>query len=147
MHPRGTYWAVLRQRDFALFFFAASASTLGSAVVPVALTFALLTLKYSATTIGLVLATQTAPAVILMLVGGLAGDRWPRRWVMIVADILRCAAQASLAILLALGHPSLFALLALAACVGVGNAFFVPAEIGLIPQIVTAERFKEARSC
>ncbi len=144
--PRGGYWAVLRQRDFALFFVAASASTLGSAVVPVALTFALLTLKYSATTIGLVLATQTAPAVILMLVGGVAGDRWPRRWVMIAADILRCAAQASLAVLLALGHPPLYALLVLAACVGIGNAFFGPAEIGLIPQIATAERLKEANS-
>lgn len=93
---RGSYWAVLRQRDFALFFVAASASTLGSAVVPVALTFALLALKYSATTIGLVLAAQTAPAVVLMLLGGVAGDRWPRRRVMIAADILRCAAQAAL---------------------------------------------------
>ena len=143
---RNTYSAVLLERDFALFFTAASASTLGSAVVPVALTFALLTLKYSATTIGLVLATQTAPAVILMLVGGVAGDRWPRRWVMIAADILRCVSQASLAILLALGHPPLYALLVLAACVGIGNAFFGPAEIGLIPQIATAERLKEANS-
>ena len=143
---RTSYWAVLQQRDFALFFAAASASTLGSAVVPVALTFALLALKYSATTIGLVLAAQTAPAVILKLAGGVAGDRWPRRWVMIAADILRCAAQASLAILLALGHPAFPALLALAACVGVGNAFFGPAEIGLIPQIAPPERLKEANS-
>ena len=143
---RKSYWAVLQQRDFALFFVAASASTLGSAVVPVALTFALLALKYSATTIGLVLAAQTAPAVILMLAGGVAGDRWPRRWVMIAADILRCAAQASLAILLALGHPAFYALLMLAACVGVGNAFFGPAEIGLIPQIASPERLKEANS-
>ena len=143
---RGSYWAVLRRRDFALFFVAASASTLGSAVVPVALTFALLALKYTATTIGLVLAAQTAPAVILMLAGGVAGDRWPRRRVMIAADILRCAAQASLAILLAMGHPSLYALLVLAACVGVGNAFFGPAEIGLIPQIAPPEQLKEANS-
>ena len=143
---RGSYLAVLRQRDFALFFVAASASTLGSAVVPVALTFALLALKYSATTIGLVLAAQTAPAVILMLAGGVAGDRWPRRLVMIAADILRCAAQASLAVLLAIGHPPLYALLMLAACVGIGNAFFGPAEIGLIPQIAPAGQLKEANS-
>ena len=143
---RGSYWAVLYQRDFALFFVAASASTLGSAVVPVALTFALLALKYSATTIGLVLAAQTAPAVVLMLLGGVAGDRWPRRLVMIAADILRCAAQALLALILTLGHPALYSLLILAACVGVGNAFFGPAEIGLIPQIAPPDRLKEANS-
>ncbi|MBE7210059.1 MAG: MFS transporter [Gluconacetobacter diazotrophicus] len=144
--PRNRFPSLLLERNFALFFVAASASTLGSAVVPVALTFALLVLKYSATSIGLVLAAQTAPAVVLMLVGGVVGDRWPRRLVMIMADILRCAAQAALALLLASGHPTLPALLALAACVGIGNAFFGPAEIGLIPQIASSARLKQANS-
>ncbi len=143
---RGIYWAVLRQRDFALFFAATTASTLGSAVVPVALTFALLALGYTATTIGLVLAAQTAPTVILMLAGGVVGDRWPRRRLMMVADVLRCIAQGLLAALLAFGHPPLLALMTLAACVGVGNAFFGPAESGLIPQVAGPERVKQANS-
>ena len=143
---RGSYWAVLRQHDFALFFAATTASTLGSAVVPVALTFALLSLGYSATTIGLVLAAQTAPTVILMLAGGVIGDRWPRRRLMMGADILRCVSQGMLAALLAFGHPPLLALMGLAACVGIGNAFFGPAESGLIPHVAGAERIKEANS-
>ncbi len=143
---KGSYWTILRQRDFALFFSATTASTLGSAVVPVALTFALLALGYSATTIGSVLAAQTAPTVILMLASGVIGDRWPRRRLMMSADILRCASQATLAFLLASGHPSLPALLGLAACVGVGNAFYGPAESGLIPEVAGAERIREANS-
>lgn len=141
------YRALFRDRNFFLFFSATTASTLGSAVVPLALTFALLKLRYSATTIGLVLAAQTAPAVLLMLVGGVIGDRWPRRRLMIGADILRCLCQGFLAVVLALGHPPLPLLLLLAACLGVGNAFFGPAENGLIPQIAGEKsRLKAANS-
>lgn len=142
----GSFRTLLGQRNFALFFIATTASTLGSAVVPVALTFALLTLKCSATTIGLVLAAQTAPTVVLMLAGGVIGDRWPRRRLMMGSDILRCVSQVVLATLLAVGHPPLAALLAMAACVGVGNAFYAPAEGGLIPQVAGVEHLKEANS-
>ncbi len=96
-------------------------STLGTATVPVALTFALLVTGYSASTVGLVLACQSAATVLLMLLGGAVADRWPRRALMIAADLLRCTSQSILAVLLLLGHPSLLSLLALAACGGIGE--------------------------
>ncbi len=148
-HPassRPGYHALLRDRSFALFFAGYGISTLGTAIVPVALTFALLGSGYSASVVGTVLAAQTAPMVLLMLAGGVVGDRWPRRRSMIAADLLRCASQAVLASLLALGHPSLPVLMALAACCGIGTAFYGPAESGLIPQIAGAERVKDANS-
>ena len=142
-----TYLTLLRQPSFTLFFMAASASTLGSAVVPVALTFALLQIGYTATAVGLILAAQTAPTVILLLAGGVIGDRWSRRRIMMGADALRCVCQGGLAALLATGHPSLPALMLLAACLGVGNAFFSPAESGLIPEIAGEKsRIKAANS-
>ena len=134
-HSDTSYRALLLQRNFALFFIGTTASTLGSAVVPVTLTFALLHIGYTATQIGVVLASQTAPTVILILAGGIIGDRWPRRRIMMMADFLRCLCQGGLAVLLATRHPPLFLLMVLAACLGMGNAFFGPAEIGLIPQI------------
>jgi MFS family permease len=82
-----------------------------------------------------VLAAQTAPTVILILAGGVIGDRWPRRRIMMMADFLRCLCQGGLAVLLASGHPPLSLLMLLAGCLGAGNAFFGPAEIGLIAQI------------
>jgi MFS family permease len=141
-----SYGALLRNQTFALFFAAFSISTLGTAAVPVALTFALLGSGYSASTVGTVLAAQTAPMVLLMLAGGVVGDRWPRRRSMIAADLLRCASQATLATLLALGHPPFAVLMALAACCGIGTAFYGPAESGLIPQIAGTERIKAANS-
>jgi hypothetical protein len=86
---RGGYGALLRRREFTLFFVATSVSTLGTSMIPVALTFALLTSGYTVTTVGAVFAAETLPAVVLLLVGGMVGDRWPRRLVMTGADILR----------------------------------------------------------
>ena len=142
----GGYRALLRRREFALFFVATSVSTLGTSMIPVALTFALLTSGYSVTTVGGVFAAETLPAVVLLLVGGIVGDRWPRRLVMTGADILRCASQGLLAALLVTSHPATLVLMALAACVGIGNAFYKPAEDGLIPQTAGSDRIKEANN-
>src|ERR1700749_2110552 len=123
---------LLQDRNFILFFSAFSISTLGTATVPVAITFALLTSGYPASTVGLVIGAQTAPVVLLMLAGGVVGDRWARRHLMITADLLRCCTQATLATLLALGHPSLPILLSLAACGGMGTAFYSTHEAGVL---------------
>lgn len=145
-HAGNGYHALLRDRDFILFFAAFSASTVGTAAVPVALSFALLGAGHSASAVGLVLAAQTTPILLLTLAGGVVGDRWPRRRVMIAADLLRCVSQATLAALLALGSPTLPALMALAACCGIGTAFYGPAESGLVPQVAGADRIKDANS-
>jgi hypothetical protein len=55
----GGYGVLLRRREFALFFVATSVSTLGTSMIPVALTFALLTSGYSVTTVGAVFAAET----------------------------------------------------------------------------------------
>ena len=144
--PSDGYRALLRSRTFVLFFAGFSISTLGTAAVPVALSFALLGSGYSASAVGVVLAAQATPMVLLMLAGGVVGDRWPRRRLMVAADLLRCASQAILATLLGIGHPHLLTVMGLAACCGVGTAFYGPAESGLIPQVAGAERIKDANS-
>ncbi len=138
--------AVLRRPGFALLFAATSVSTLGSAMTSVVLVFALLAKGYSASAAGVVIAAQAAPAIVLLLAGGVAGDRWPRRAVMVGADLLRLASQGALALLLLRGHPPLAALMALAGCGGVGNAFYGPAESGLVPQAAGPEHIAQANS-
>ncbi len=137
---------MLRRPGFALLFAATSVSTLGSAMAAIVLVFALLAKGYSASAAGAVIAAQTAPAIVLLLAGGVAGDRWPRRAVMVGADLLRLASQGALALLLLRGHPPLAALMALAGCGGVGNAFYGPAESGLVPQAAGPEHIAQANS-
>jgi hypothetical protein len=65
---------------------------------------------------------------------------------MIAADLLRFCTQATLATLLAIGHPPLHVLLSLAAVGGVGTAFYGPAESGVLPQLAGVERLKRVNS-
>lgn len=93
----------LREREFRLFFSGQLVSLLGDAVTPFALAWAVLDLTGSARDLGFVIAANTAPLVIFLLVGGVFADRLPRRGVMLTADIARMAIQAATGALLLSG--------------------------------------------
>jgi MFS family permease len=96
--------AVLRERNFRRFYAGYVASLLGTSMSAVAVTFAVLGNGGSAADVGLVIAAQILPQVILVLGGGVLADRLGRRPVMLVSDVLRCAAQAALAVSLLAGR-------------------------------------------
>jgi len=100
----------------------------------------------SASDVGTVLAAQTVPLVVFLLVGGVAGDRFGRRRVMLGADVLRASAETALGAWILFGHPPLWAFLLLPALVGTGTAFFMPSLTGLIPQIVPSDRLTQANA-
>jgi MFS family permease len=135
-----------RELDFRLLYVGQTLSNLGSALVPVALAFAVLDLTGSATDLGLVLLAARLPLAVLVVFGGVLGDRLPRRWVMLGSDLVRCATQAVTAALLATGTARLWELLVLQATHGAAAAFFDPAASGLVPQTVSAGRLQQANS-
>ncbi len=137
-------FGVLAHRDFRLFFAARAISSIGSEVAMLGLPLALLVAGTSPGVVGLVLAAQIIPLLGFTLLGGVAGDRWPRRRLMIGADLLRCATQGGIALILALGHPNLLLLLTLTAGIGIGDAVFGPASTGLITQITPADHLQSA---
>jgi MFS family permease len=136
----------LRERNFRLFFIGQATSQLGTGMVGVALSFAVLDLTGSVSDLGLVLAAQTIPLVAFLLVGGTVADRLPRRAVMLVSDGARGITQGTLAALLLTGHAELWHLFALQVLGGTATAFFVPAVTGLTTQVVAAERLQEANA-
>jgi MFS family permease len=138
--------ALLTERNFSLYFAATSISTLGTAVAGVGLSLALLACGYQVSAVGLVLAAQTVATLVFTLAGGVAGDRWSRRSLMVASDLLRFCSESCLAILLATSHPPVAILTALGACVGIGNAFYRPAAGGLVPQIVTKDHLQNANA-
>ena len=135
---------MLMSRNFALFFVGSALSAIGTTLVPVALSFALIGTGRSAGALGLVLAAQTLPTVVLLLLGGVLGDLWPRRSIMICADVLRFAAQSALALALIKGSTSLPTIIVLTSLIGVGTAFFYPARGGLVAQIVAKDQLTRA---
>ena len=135
---------VLGERNFRLFFTGYTTSLFGAAMVPVALTFAVLNQGYGATDVGYVLAAETVPLVGLLLLGGAVADRFSRRASMLGADIVRFCSEGLLAVLLITGAPRLWVFVVLAGVLGAGQAFFNPAMTGLMPEMVSPERLQAA---
>lgn len=138
--------ASLRHRGFRRFFAGQVLSTFGDSLVPLTIAFAVLELTGSAADLGLILLANRVPVAVLVLVGGAVGDRWDRRRVMVVADVLRCAAQATSGLLLVTGTSGVGALVALQAIAGVGTAVFTPAATGLVPSLVPDSELRQANA-
>jgi predicted MFS family arabinose efflux permease len=144
--PLGIDAGPLRERAFRLLFLGQSFSVLGNQLAPIALAFAVLEADGSATDLGLVLAAQSVPTVLFLLVGGVFADRLPRRAVMIASDLVRAGTQAALAVLLLAGQAELWHFFVLQATNGFATAFFYPASGGLVPETVSPGRLQQANA-
>lgn len=138
--------AAWRQRSFRFFFFGQGISAIGDRIVVVALAFAVLDLTGSVTDLGLVLAAQTVPLVLFVLLGGVWADRVSRRAVMITSDLVRAGAQGASALLLVTGSAQVWQIVLLQAVYGAAEAFFLPAAQALLPETVAAPDLQEANA-
>ena len=138
-------FAPLRERPFRLLFFGRSLSAVGDAIVPVALTFAVLDLG-DATDLGLVLGSSSLARVVFLVAGGVWADRLPRQLVMMAADVVRAAVQALLAVAFFTDSIRIWQLAVGSALFGAAGAFFNPASTGLVPELVSRERLQEANA-
>ena len=136
----------LSERDFRLLWIGQTGSAIGDSLVGIALTFAVLQLTGSAADLGLVLAAFALPRVVFTLAGGVWSDRLPRQRVMVACDLLRAAAQAVVSTLLITGNAEIWHLIALAIVMGSAAAFFTPASVGLMPEIVSVARVQQANA-
>src|SRR5579875_3863371 len=119
--------AVLRHRDFRLLFWGQAASSFGSSAVGVAMAIYITRTSGSATDLGLILAAQTVPLVVLVLFGGVWADRLPRHRVMIGSDLIRAGVHAVLAGLILAGAAQIWAIAVIEVIFGGAWAFFQPA--------------------
>ncbi len=108
--------------------------------------FAILDLGGSATEVGLSFAAWTLAQVSTLAIGGVVGDRLPRRTVMIASDVSSTAVRTAMGVLLVTGHAEVWELIALQACGGAAVAFYNPTFYGLVREIVPADRLQQANS-
>ncbi|WP_336204787.1 MFS transporter [Nonomuraea sp. LPB2021202275-12-8] len=118
-----------------------SLSALATALIPTTLTLAVLGATGSAETLGLVLACELLPLLLCLPVAGVLADRWPPQRVVLVADLVRCSAQAAIGVELLAGVDRMLDLGVLSAVTGVAIAFGMPA----VPRLVVAVAPREQR--
>ena len=132
---------LLADRPFALLFTARTISVLGTGFGRVALAFAVLALPGSTpTTLSIVLACQALPQLVLILAGGVIGDRFPRRRVLLAAELFAGFAWTGLTLMFLTGHAPLPLVSVFAALAGVASAMFLPAFDGVVPDLVAPQR-------
>ena len=124
-----------------------TASVLGTAVSGLAIpTIAIVSLGAAPFAVGLLATVQFAAFPLLGLVAGVWVDRWSRRATMLVADVIRMLALATIP-LAQFAHVLGFAqLLAVAACVGAASVFFEVAYQSLVPSLVEPEQLERANA-
>src|SRR5207253_1247718 len=108
--------------------------------------FAILDLHGSASAVGLSFAAWTLAQVSMLSIGGVLGDRFPRRTLMIVSDVSSTTVRTAMGVLLVTGHAQVWELIALQACGGASVAFYNPAFYGLVREIVPTEDLQRANS-
>ena len=139
-------FAILREARFRSLYLSRAVSYLGDDISPLALSFAVLAVTHSAAALGVVLAAETVPMLVLLLVGGVIGDRVSRKPLLVASGVVRGTSKGILAVLLALGVAGLPAMVVLAAVSGLAAAFSGPAADGVVPMVVDRERLVDANA-
>ncbi|MCW2777072.1 MAG: putative major facilitator superfamily transporter [Frankiales bacterium] len=142
-----TRTALLRAPGFRLLFAGQAVSVVGDRLVMVAMPFAVLTVPGAGLgDVGLVLGSSALTLGLFVLVGGVWADRLPRHLTMLGSDVVRGAAQAVAATLLLTGTASVASLVACNLVYGAAEAFFRPALLGLVPQVVDPDQRQAANA-
>ena len=138
---------LLADAPFAVLLAARTISMLGMAFAPVALAFGILAMPGAdAGTLSIVLAAQTIPMVLFMLVGGVIADRYSRARVLRWGQLLAGVAWGAIGVMLLTSFTPLWLLCTAAAVAGMAGAAVYPALTGIIPDLVPAHLLQQGNA-
>ncbi|NED74413.1 MFS transporter [Streptomyces sp. SID9944] len=136
----------LRLRDFRLLFVSRTMSTLSDALVPTALSLAVVEATGSATALAVVLGCALGARLLVLPVAGVVADRYDTRWVAFGADLTRVLTQALVAVQLIGGRPSIALIAVAQAVAGVASAVGLSNLAPLVTRVVTGSGFERQKA-
>jgi len=123
---------VFRNRPFLLLWLSQAATQIGGNMVLYGLTVIILQATRANTAVSVLILTFLVPAVLFSAVAGVYVDRFDRRTILVVTNLLRGGAF----ILTFLVGSNVLAILLLNVFVSTVTVFFAPAEAAMIPRLV-----------
>lgn len=131
-------------RDFWMFRFGQLVSLLGDGCGMIALSWWVLDKTGSAARMSAVLAPAMAVRVLLLPLMGPLADRFPRKRLILIADLWRFVFSLAIAVLVRRDRFDAGLLAALYALSGVGGALFAAASSAIVPQLVERASLQKA---
>jgi MFS family permease len=126
----------LRHRNYRLFFGGQSLSLIGTWMTQVASSWLVYRLTNSALLLGMVSFSGQIPALLLTPFAGVWVDRWDRRTVLKVTQVLAMLESLALAVMVFSGHENIWYILALTMFQGAVNAFDIPARQTFVVEMI-----------
>lgn len=141
--PRRDPYAALRFRDFRLLIIGRFPAQIGEMMVSVGIGWELYERTQDPLALGLVGLVQVVPVLLFSLFGGYIADRYNRKRITLISQLVLMACSLGLAFL-SFTEGSLLLIYIVLAIIGTARAFNNPAEAALTPQMVPPEQFFNA---
>jgi len=140
----GTTFRSLRVRNFRLFFVGQLISQIGTWLTQIALTLLVLHITKSGIAIGLLVACQFGPVLVLGVYGGVVADRADKRRLLLTTQTLQMLQSFALAALAFMSNPPLGAFYVTALAGGLFLAFDNPARRSFVSEMVPPDEVQNA---
>ncbi len=135
---------VLRHRDYALVQIGNGVSNLGTWMQYVGLGWATRELTDSSFVVALAFASQFAPFLFLTPIAGVVADRYDRRRLVIVTNLIMAVPPIVIGLMVSRGTITVAWLLVLSVILGMANAMSAPAAQAVIPALVPLAEVPQA---
>ncbi len=136
----------LRHRDFRLLWVGQAVSLMGDGIYLVAIAWLVYDLSNDPGALAIVGFAWTLPQVAGLLLAGVLSDRFERRRLLVIADVVRFVAIGTIAALALLEVVELWHLIPLVVVYGFGEALFAPAFTAIVPEVVPREELLQANA-
>jgi len=136
-------FSVFRNRSFTLMWIGQLISSIGSALTALAASILVYRVTNSAMSVGLMLVATSGPTVLIGLVAGVFVDRYDRKRIILIADLLRAILIFLIPILISLNINWLYVIIALTSTI---TQFFDSAHASVLPEVATEKELSAATS-
>lgn len=133
-----------RSPDFRILMLAMSLSLFGSGMWAVAMVYEVMALGGDEVSVAIVGTSTASGLIATAIVGGVAADRLPRRWILRTVELVNVLAVGFSAIMGALGILQVWHLAITGALLGIATGFFFPAYSASLPRVLKEDELLAA---
>ena len=136
-------FSVFRNRSFTLLWTGQLVSSMGSALTALAASILVYRVTGSALSVGLMLIATSGPTVLIGLIAGVFVDRYDRKRIMLISDLLRAILILLIPFLIPLNINWLYIIVALTSAI---TQFFDSAHASVLPEVASDEELSAANA-